>query len=144
MLNLMLLVGCLCLAFVLVLYLFYWNRFVAYLVGVGIRLMYWNQGDLSIWVEIGMHLALQVSFVVQDHPGSIHFSLLAGRILLKEFQYHSSNQTVKVVNGQIIWRYWIRNPTRQQDVTQARTTGGSREYLFDQIGTPADFFPQNL
>lgn len=45
------------------------------------------------------------------NAGSIHFSLVAGRILLKDVTYHSSNQTIKVVKGQLLWRYWIRKPT---------------------------------
>jgi hypothetical protein len=52
--------------------------------------------------------------------GSIHFSLLAGRLLLKDVRYHSSNQTVKIVKGQIQWRYWIRRPTSEEEINTAR------------------------
>jgi len=52
--------------------------------------------------------------------GSIHFSLLAGRILLKDVRYHSSNQTMKIVKGQIQWRYWIRRPTSEEEINSAR------------------------
>lgn len=48
--------------------------------------------------------------------GSIHFAPLAGRILLKDVRYHSSNQTIKIVKAQILWRYWIRRPTTGEDL----------------------------
>lgn len=43
--------------------------------------------------------------------GSFHVSVLAGRILLKDFCYHSSNQTIKVVRVQLRWQYWFRSFT---------------------------------
>ena len=56
--------------------------------------------------------------VILNHQiGSIHFSILAGRILLKDVHYHSSNQTIKLVKGQISWRYWIRKPTTEEDIS---------------------------
>lgn len=54
MLNHLLLVSCICIIIASILYFFYWNRFIAYLIGLFIRLVYWNQGASSIWVEIGM------------------------------------------------------------------------------------------
>lgn len=48
--------------------------------------------------------------------GSFHVSLLAGRILLKDFRYHSSNQTVKIVKVQLRWQYWIRSLTHPEDI----------------------------
>jgi hypothetical protein len=55
--------------------------------------------------------------ILNSQIGSIHFSILAGRILLKDVRYHSSNQTIKVVKGQISWRYWIRRPTTEDDIS---------------------------
>lgn len=52
--------------------------------------------------------------------GSIHFSILAGRILFKDLCYHTSNQTVRLVKGQLSWRYWIRKPTEEDDLRHAR------------------------
>lgn len=49
-------------------------------------------------------------------PGSIHFSILTGRILLKDVHYHSSNQTAKIVKAQVAWRYWIRRPTKENEI----------------------------
>jgi hypothetical protein len=50
------------------------------------------------------------------NTGSVHFSLVAGRILLKDVTYHSSNQTIKVVKGQLQWRYWIRRPMSEEEI----------------------------
>jgi hypothetical protein len=46
--------------------------------------------------------------------GSFHLSLLAGRVLLKDFSYHSSNQTIKIVKVQIRWQYWSRSLTTSE------------------------------
>jgi len=52
--------------------------------------------------------------------GSIHFSLIAGRILFKNIRYYSSSQTIRIVKGQMQWRYWIRAPMDEIDFqTQA-------------------------
>ena len=53
MLNYLLLVACLCIVVALTLYFFYWNRFIASIIGQTIRILYWNQESSSIWVEIG-------------------------------------------------------------------------------------------
>ncbi|PPQ63980.1 hypothetical protein CVT24_009409 [Panaeolus cyanescens] len=100
MFNRFLLAACISIVVALIFYFFYWNRFLAFFIGRAIRLLYWNQEASSIWVKIG----------------SIHFSLLAGRILLKDVRYHSSNQTLKIVKAQIQWRYWIRRPTSEEDL----------------------------
>ena len=59
----------------------------------------------------------------RHYLGSIHFSLLSGRILLKDLKYHSSNQSIRVVKGQISWRYWIRAPAGEEDLSHARVVG---------------------
>ncbi|KAH6910366.1 hypothetical protein BKA70DRAFT_122091 [Coprinopsis sp. MPI-PUGE-AT-0042] len=97
MFSSLLLVAVVCVTLALILYFFYFNRFVAFIIGQIIRVLYWNQEASSIWVEIG----------------AIHFSIPAGRILFKDLRYHSSNQTIKVVKGQIQWRYWIRRPAAE-------------------------------
>ncbi|KAH7913899.1 hypothetical protein BJ138DRAFT_527505 [Hygrophoropsis aurantiaca] len=107
MFQVFLLVSCICVLVVAILYTFYWNRFVALLIGLVLRVKYWNQGGSSIWIQIG----------------SIHFSILAGRILLKDVRYHSSNQTIKVVKAQIVWRYWIRLPATEDDLNRAHVGG---------------------
>jgi hypothetical protein len=124
MLDSLLLIICICIIIALVLYFFYWNRFVGLLLSLLIRFVYWNQGASSSWVEIGKVVSLMyvnVSYLL-IHPdaGSIHFSILAGRILLKDFRYHSSNQTIKIVKGQIAWRYWIRRPTTEEEIGSIR------------------------
>jgi hypothetical protein len=49
-----LLIGCICVVISLILYFFYWNRLIAFLLGLVFRVLYWNQGPFSIWLEIGI------------------------------------------------------------------------------------------
>lgn len=50
----LLLVACICIVIALIIYLFYWNRLFAFIIGQVIRVVYWNQEASSIWVEIGL------------------------------------------------------------------------------------------
>ncbi|KAF8973209.1 hypothetical protein BDZ97DRAFT_665381 [Flammula alnicola] len=102
--NRLLLIACICIVVALILYFFYWNRFIAFIIGQTIRILFRNQEGSSLWIEIG----------------SIHFSLLTGRILLKDVRYHSSNQTIKMVTGEVQWRYWIRYPTSEEETNPIR------------------------
>jgi hypothetical protein len=109
----------------LVLYLFYWNRVLGLLLSLLVRVLSWNQASASTWIDIGTQLTCLVC-VVWRFPngciflGSIRFSILAGRILFKDLRYHTSNQTIRIVKGQISWRYWIRKPTKEDDLRHAR------------------------
>ncbi|CDO69204.1 hypothetical protein BN946_scf185042.g106 [Trametes cinnabarina] len=107
MLNVVELVALALIVIALVLYFFYWNRFFAFLFGLFARFALWNQGESSIWVELG----------------SIQFSILGGRILIKDLRYHSSNQTFRIVKGKISWRYWLRRPAEEEDLSHARVIG---------------------
>jgi hypothetical protein len=49
----LLVVACVCIVVALILYFFYWNRFIAFIIGQLIRILYWNQEASGIWVEIG-------------------------------------------------------------------------------------------
>ncbi|KAF9241526.1 hypothetical protein BU15DRAFT_87119 [Melanogaster broomeanus] len=103
MLRTYLLAACICILITSIFYTFYFNRLVAAVIGLLLRIRYWNKAGSSIWIQIG----------------SIHFSILAGRILLKDVQYHSSNQTIKIVKAQITWRYWLRVPATEDDLNHA-------------------------
>ncbi|KAH9858939.1 hypothetical protein C2E23DRAFT_880346 [Lenzites betulinus] len=107
MLNVVELVVCVLIVVILAFYFFFWNRFFAFLFSVLVRFALWNQGESSVWVKLG----------------SIHFSLLGGRILIKDLRYHSSNQTFRIVKGQISWRYWLRRPAEEEDLSHARVIG---------------------
>jgi len=121
----LLLIACICIVIALISYFFYWNRFIAFLLGHAIRILFWNQEGSSAWVEIGVYIPSSSSNAASIIViGSIHFSLLTGRILLKDVRYHSSNQTVKIVKGQIQWRYWIRKPTSEEDIFSAGRDDG--------------------
>ncbi|KXN92475.1 Protein CSF1 [Leucoagaricus sp. SymC.cos] len=111
MLDRNLLVTCICIVVALIFCFFYWNRFLGFVLGLVFRLLYWNQEGSSCWVDIGQSIVrCYEKICLITGTGSIHFSLLTGRILLKDVHYHSSNQTVKIVKGQIQWQYWIRRP----------------------------------
>ncbi|KAL4251310.1 hypothetical protein ABKN59_005668 [Abortiporus biennis] len=110
MLNTVLLGVCISIVGVTIIYLFYWNRIIGYLVGVLFRLAFWGQGESSVWLAID----------------SIHFSLLNGSILFKGLRYHSSNQTIRIVKGQISWRYWIRSPAQEDDLAHAQLMSDGR------------------
>jgi len=56
MLNYRLLAACIGIIVGSVLYLFYWNRFVAFLLGFVFRVSFWNQKASSVWLEIGEFL----------------------------------------------------------------------------------------
>lgn len=61
-------------------------------------------------------LILILAFLLTIVAGSIHFSLLTGRLMLKDVRYHSSNMTVDLVKLQLIWRYWIWRPTSEDEI----------------------------
>lgn len=116
MLSTVLLIVSICITVAAFIYFFYFNRVIAWFLGLAIRLFYWNDGASSIWLEIG-ELSWSPHFLALiSCPGSIHFSILTGRILLKDVHYHSSNQTAKIVKAQVAWRYWIRRPTKENEI----------------------------
>lgn len=53
MLNYTLLIVSISIVIGLTLYLFYWNRFIGFILSRALRLLFWNQGESSIWVDIG-------------------------------------------------------------------------------------------
>ncbi|OCH88869.1 hypothetical protein OBBRIDRAFT_779350 [Obba rivulosa] len=108
MLNFVLLAVAICIIIALIFHLFYWNRLIGYIIGLLFRLAFWSRHDeSSIWLDIG----------------SIHFSMLNGRVMFKDLRYHSSNQTIRIVKGQLSWRYWIRKPAEEEDLSHARVVG---------------------
>ncbi|KAI0093075.1 hypothetical protein BDY19DRAFT_882324 [Irpex rosettiformis] len=107
MLSYRLVIAAACVVIGVIFYIFYWNRIIGHLLSLLIRLVAWNHKESSVWV----------------HIGSIHFSLLGGRISFKDLKYHSSNQTIHIVKGQISWRYWIRVPADEDDLSHARVVG---------------------
>ncbi|KAH9041126.1 hypothetical protein EDB84DRAFT_1436665 [Lactarius hengduanensis] len=90
----------------LLFYVLYWNRLLALILSLVLRVVLWNKGGPSVWIQIG----------------SLHISLLSGRILLKDFRYHSSNQSIKVVKVQLRWQYWVRALTASEHI-QAHAGG---------------------
>ncbi|KAG9100753.1 hypothetical protein FS749_013050 [Ceratobasidium sp. UAMH 11750] len=58
---------------------------------------------------------------------SVQFAFLAGRILLKDVQYHSSNMSIRVLHCHITWRYWLWKTREGEDVQYDRTAGEGLE-----------------
>lgn len=100
----------------LLFYSLYWGRFLALLIGLALRVVFWNRGGSSVWIQIGASPLSSCFTLLTLVSGSFHVSLLAGRILLKDFRYHSSNQTFKIVKVQLRWQYWIRSLTHSEDI----------------------------
>lgn len=53
MLNYEILIICLSIIVGLIIYLFYFNRILGFIIGRILRLLFWNQGESSIWVHVG-------------------------------------------------------------------------------------------
>jgi len=53
MLDRLLLIPCICIIVALILYFFYWNRLLAYVLGLVFRLAFWNNEGSSLWLGIG-------------------------------------------------------------------------------------------
>ena len=50
---------------------------------------------------------------------SIKFAPLGGKILFKNLRYHSTNQSVSIVQGYVTFRYWLRHVLQNDFDTSA-------------------------
>jgi len=122
MLDTSFLVATILVVITLLFYILYWGKFLALLINLALRVVLWNRGGSSAWIQISASPLSPCLFTLLTLvSGSFHVSLLAGRILLKDFRYHSSNQTFKIVKVQLRWQYWIRSLTHSEDI---HTHGG--------------------
>jgi hypothetical protein len=71
-------------------FIFYFNRTVSTIVSYAIRAWTWHK--YRAYIDIT----------------SFQLSLLGGRLFFKSIRYHGHNQTVFVHDGNITWRYWLR------------------------------------
>lgn len=137
MLDDLLLIACICIIVASLFFLFYINRFLAWILSLLIRFLYWTQGASSFYITIGMLAFWPPPFQYIQlifFAGSIQFSLLAGRILLKDVHYHSSNQTIRIVKGKIQWRYWIRRPMDEDDLAASMGPEGEEGLYYSRLG----------
>ncbi|CAE6514246.1 unnamed protein product [Rhizoctonia solani] len=104
-LNWLLLVLCLVIVILVSFFIFYWNRFLGWMLGRGLRFLWWKR--YNMWIECQ----------------SIQFAFLAGRILLKDVQYHSSNMSIRVLHCHITWRYWLWNTREGEDIQYDHAVG---------------------
>ncbi|KAI8057143.1 hypothetical protein BDF22DRAFT_227395 [Syncephalis plumigaleata] len=84
------LIFCIITVVIVVLYLFFFNRLVAFLLSYFLRLYTWRKHKAYVRIE------------------SIQFGILAGRILFKNFQYVGENMSLSILQGHITFRYWLR------------------------------------
>ena len=70
--------------------MFYFNRFIAWVISYGVRQFLWRKYRISVRIQ-----ALQVS-------------LIGGRVFFKGIQYRGHNETILVHSGHITWKYWLR------------------------------------
>ncbi|CAE6438798.1 unnamed protein product [Rhizoctonia solani] len=104
-LNWLLLVLCLVIVILVSFFIFYWNRFLGWMLGRGLRFLWWKR--YNMWIECQ----------------SIQFAFLAGRILLKDVQYHSSNMSIRVLHCHITWRYWLWKTREGEDIQYDHAIG---------------------
>ncbi|KAF9985364.1 hypothetical protein BGZ75_003070 [Mortierella antarctica] len=99
------LIYCLVVIFVAVFFLFYASRVFAQLLSKLIRWFTWR------------HLQAYIEFE------SLQIAPLGGRILFKNFRYHSRNQSITVLHGYISFRYWLWNVRTEDDPIPEDSTG---------------------
>ncbi|KAL8281144.1 hypothetical protein RQP46_006502 [Phenoliferia psychrophenolica] len=87
-LNWLFLVESIVVIVLVIFYFFYLSRVLGLVVAAILRLLLWKSNNA--YFEIG----------------SIQFSLLGGRITFSDLRYISRNQTLRIVEGRITWRYW--------------------------------------
>ncbi|KAG0375991.1 hypothetical protein BGX24_008415 [Mortierella sp. AD032] len=91
------LIYCLVVVFVAVFFLFFASRVFAQLLSKLIRWFTWR------------HMKAYIEFE------SLQIAPLGGRILFKNFRYHSRNQSITVLHGYITFRYWLWNVRTEDD-----------------------------
>ncbi|KAF9289120.1 hypothetical protein BGZ68_009997 [Mortierella alpina] len=99
------LIYCLVVIFVAVFFLFYASRVFAQLLSKLLRWFTWR------------HLKAYIEFE------SLQIAPLGGRILFKNFRYHSRNQSITVLHGYISFRYWLWNVRTEDDPIPEDSTG---------------------
>jgi hypothetical protein len=122
--NYQLVIACALIVISLLLYFFYWNRLLASFINIFLRVWGWKAGTASVWIQFREHHTVVIHLTSHSLyyycAGSIHFSILSGRILLRDFRYHQSDMTVKAVACSAEWRYWIRRPMEAEDLAHHR------------------------
>lgn len=76
--------------------IFYFNRLIAWIANVGLRLYFWRKHRIRVKVQ------------------SIQISLLGGRVFFKNLTYIGTNETICFLKGHFTWRYWLYKSRRNQ------------------------------
>ncbi|KAF9970206.1 hypothetical protein BGZ73_007178 [Actinomortierella ambigua] len=101
---------CLVVVFVAVFFLFYSNRIFAQALSKLIRWYTWHYFEAYIELE------------------SLQIAPLGGRILFRNFRYHSRNQSITILHGYITFRYWLWNVRTEDDTRSEDATEFSKSF----------------
>lgn len=71
MLDRLVLVACILIVLALIVYFFYWNRILGFMISCVLRILYWNQEASSCWIEIG-----QLVVSIEIHAARRNFDRL--------------------------------------------------------------------
>lgn len=89
-------------------FLFFFNRFFAFLASYALRTYTWH--------KYHVHLEFQ----------ALQFSLLGGRLFFRNLRYQGPNETVVIHDGHLTWRYWLRRVQHvEHDEGKSATRGES-------------------
>ncbi|KAG5462853.1 MAG: hypothetical protein BJ554DRAFT_3254, partial [Olpidium bornovanus] len=105
-------VYCLVVVVVILFLMFYVNRVFAQLLSLGSDFSNLT-GDAEACGDAGFLFAVSPAKIAsQIHAPSklesIHFALIAGRIMVRNLRYYSKNQSFSVLRGTVTFRYWLR------------------------------------
>ncbi|CAO3641247.1 unnamed protein product [Cunninghamella blakesleeana] len=84
-------VCCIIIIFVALFFLFYFNCIFARIITILVNQYLWRRYEAYIQLD------------------SVRVTILGARILFKNFRYHSTNESFKIVRGHISIQYWLRN-----------------------------------
>ena len=87
---------------------------VAVVITASAFLFYWNRllGSSLAWL---ITIYTSRYYNVWLSCGSLQISPLAGRVSFRDLEYHSSNISVRAMQGHITWRFWKFNPRQEGD-----------------------------
>lgn len=84
MLDRLLLISCICIVVALILYFFYWNRILGFLLGLVFRILYWNKEASSCWVQIGQFICLSKPLLLDHTVNRFHTLFFVDRTNLAQ------------------------------------------------------------
>ncbi|KAF8320822.1 hypothetical protein DL93DRAFT_2163795 [Clavulina sp. PMI_390] len=111
----LLVVICIVITIVVPFYLFFWNRLIGWIIGFVLRQLLWKKWN--VWIDMD----------------AFQFSFLAGRLMIKDFRYHSTNQSIRIINFHLTWRYWFWRSRLENESTRIEIPGEEVEEKSDHL-----------